>query len=661
MATYATGGGEEELCSFELFECSVCLESLINKQPRLLSCGHTFCTPCLEQLSRRNTVKCPKCRSTTKLQLGGVKALAKNNDLSKMKEREKEISERIRCEYFCQMCRKKDAGKVEYFCTMCPKGLTCQSCYNKHQIIPALKSHTILPIEKTIQEEKLNETCEEHGEVLEHFCPECKEPICIVCTCDPQHEEHCDKIVDFKTGLKEEKESMNKVSRDVREYGRKIEKCVGMLKEDMDSLKESKNDLSSKCKDVESMLNLVKQLLNNITELDQPSITACEEMNTHSANVQFQITQINTLNQKSDMDFIQSAKDCLRNCDRIKSDVETDLNKAFVIHDNIKETIKKVNDVVHGTEKEMCLEDRVQVQDQVNVKFKMGKQTKSELVQQDARLAEVSESGNPHLLLDVKPGKFFVMESPLQVVSVGDGTAILIDKHLSYIQRIYYEGNIVIKYQIQNKNVKYKCASVHGGYLFVATSDNAITKMSLDGSGCTMSWEPQGLKSIKHISAIRDNVILISEEGKNGRILEYDMEAKSITQRVSDIWVAGNIGVVQSDTDTKYIVGCYMYQGLDKYIPDIETKIYNKSWNLISTLDKNPGINKMGDLQGLTVTHGGKVLIACGNTIHEYGLNGSYVKKMLDKDKLNHIQDITYSGGYLWVLEKDPFCIKIFK
>ena len=38
----ATGGAaDEELCSFELFECSVCLESLINRQPRLLTCGHT--------------------------------------------------------------------------------------------------------------------------------------------------------------------------------------------------------------------------------------------------------------------------------------------------------------------------------------------------------------------------------------------------------------------------------------------------------------------------------------------------------------------------------------------------------------------------------------------------------------------------------------------
>ena len=84
----ATGGlsGEEELYSFELFECSVCLESLINKQPRLLSCGHTFCTPCLQQLPDSNTVNCPKCRSPTQLPPGGVQALPKNTDINKMRE-----------------------------------------------------------------------------------------------------------------------------------------------------------------------------------------------------------------------------------------------------------------------------------------------------------------------------------------------------------------------------------------------------------------------------------------------------------------------------------------------------------------------------------------------------------------------------------------------
>ena len=92
----ATGGAgiEEELYSFELFECSVCLESLINKQPRLLSCGHTFCTPCLQQLSAGNIVNCPKCRSHTQLPPEGVQALPKNTDINKMREREQELSSR---------------------------------------------------------------------------------------------------------------------------------------------------------------------------------------------------------------------------------------------------------------------------------------------------------------------------------------------------------------------------------------------------------------------------------------------------------------------------------------------------------------------------------------------------------------------------------------
>ena len=128
----ATGGatGEEELYIFELFECSVCLESLINKQPRLLSCGHTFCTPCLQQLSEGNTVYCPKCRSPTLLPPGGVQDLPKNTDISKMREREQELS--ARNENFCQMCWKKDA-KVEFFCTSCSKRLICQECYKKHK------------------------------------------------------------------------------------------------------------------------------------------------------------------------------------------------------------------------------------------------------------------------------------------------------------------------------------------------------------------------------------------------------------------------------------------------------------------------------------------------------------------------------------------------
>ena len=265
----ATGGAgvEEELYSFELFECSVCLESLINKQPRLLSCGHTFCTPCLQQLSEGNTVNCPKCRSPTRLPPRGVPALPKNIDISKMREREQEISSRN--EYYCQMCRKRNA-KVEFLCTVCPKGQICQRCYNKHQKIPALKSHQIFPMEKTqiLQEGKHQEKCKEHGELLEYFCPQCEEAICVTCTCDPQHEEHCDQIVDLKTGLKELKASMNKLCETFKDNVKKVEICSEILKQDVDSVKESKKNLTAQCQEIEKFLNQMKRQLQIITEFN---------------------------------------------------------------------------------------------------------------------------------------------------------------------------------------------------------------------------------------------------------------------------------------------------------------------------------------------------------------------------------------------------------
>ena len=308
----ATGGvsGEEELYSFELFECSVCLESLINKQPRLLSCGHTFCTPCLQQLSRGNTVNCPKYRSPTQLPPGGVQAIPKNTDISKMREREQELS--ARSDYYCQMCRKKDAY-VEFFCTACPRGQICQGCYNKHKIIPALKSHQIFPKEKTQIEGKHQEKCKQHGDLLEYFCPQCYEAVCVSCTCDPHHDQHCDQIVDLKTGLQELKQYMNKLCETFKDNVKKVEICSEMLKQDVDSVKESKKDLSAQCQEMEKFLNQMKTQLQIITEFNEPLVSACQEVDIHLAVLKQKMSEIQNLNQDTDGNFIQKSRECRLN------------------------------------------------------------------------------------------------------------------------------------------------------------------------------------------------------------------------------------------------------------------------------------------------------------------------------------------------------------
>ena len=460
----ATGGttGEEELYSFELFVCSICFECLINKQPRLLSCGHTFCTPCLQQLSDGNTVYCPKCRSPTRPPPGGVQPLPKNTDISKMMEREQELS--TRNENFCQMCKNRDA-KVEFFCSSCSKRLICQECYNKHKRIPALKTHKILPIEETLPAEQTHEKCKKHGELLEYFCPQCEEAICVTCTCDPQHEQHCDQIVDLKKGLKELKASMKELCNEFEENAKKIKQCAEILKRDTESIKECKDTLSAKCEEVETILNKMKEQLQIIIELYEPLKNYHQEINTYFKDIQKQMTEIKKLQQGSDIDFIEKVKECRRNCDRVMIDTQMILNRKITFPENMKQNIKIVGDVGQVKRMEVSLKEKLLAKTQSEVAQREEPQIKPDtqhvLRTSQRQTDKKNELNNLELLSEIKPGGPIEMRNILEVVSVGDGTVILVDKELNYLQRINTEGNIVKIYQVAlNKQDDYKSACV---------------------------------------------------------------------------------------------------------------------------------------------------------------------------------------------------------
>ena len=470
-----TGGaaGEEELYSFELFECFVCLESLINKQPRLLSCGHTFCTPCLQQLSEGKTVNCPKCRSPTRVPPGVVQALPKNTDISKMREREQELS--AENEYCCLMCRKRNA-KVEFLCTVCPKELICQECYNKHQRIPALKSHQIFPMEKTQIEGKHHEKCKKHGELLEYFCPQCEEAICVTCTCESQHEEHCDQIVDLKTGLKELKASMNKLCETIKDNIKKVEICSEMLKQDIDSVKESKKNLSAQCLEMEMVLNQMKIQLKFVTEFDEPLVSACQDVDIHLAVLRKHLSEIQNVNQATDGNYIQKSRECRLNCEHIMFETEEILKRKLKFPETMRQNITMIGEVVQVKTKDVCLKDRVESKVKSVQEFKKSVKDPKQ-GPRNPLINEVEKIDNIQLVREIKPGGTVDMRDPIEVVSVEDGTAILVNRRLKYLQRINTEGIVVRKYQVTlNKQFTYRSACVYGNFLFVATSDKVLTK-----------------------------------------------------------------------------------------------------------------------------------------------------------------------------------------
>ena len=354
------------------------------------------------------------------------------------------------------------------------------------------------------------------------------------------------------------------------------------------------------------------------------------------------MTEINNLQQGSDMDFIRKIKECRRNCDGIMNDTKMILNRKITIPEIITHNIKIVGNVWHLKTIEVSLKEKVTTKTQSDVTPREQPQTKPAKQQvlrpRPRQTGKDIELNNLELLSEIKPIETVDMIHPLEVVSVGDGTVILVDKELKYLQRINTEGNIVKIYQVTlSQQAYFKSACVYGKYLFVATSDNVITKMLLDGSGFNIEYKPEGVRTISYISAIGDNFILISEGEWNSRILEYNTGTKQVIQRVtSKLWSPGKVRLILAGDNIKYIVQ-YCQRVSNKWV----VIIYNRGWNLISTKDNDPDV--------LNVTPGGKLLLVHNNRIHEYSQEGWFISELLHRYWFNCILNITYSGGCLWV------------
>ena len=70
----------------DVTECPICTETMVD--PRVLSCIHTFCFKCLDQLWKDKQpgvkVPCPMCRTEVVIPVKGVSSLQKNYFVDKL-------------------------------------------------------------------------------------------------------------------------------------------------------------------------------------------------------------------------------------------------------------------------------------------------------------------------------------------------------------------------------------------------------------------------------------------------------------------------------------------------------------------------------------------------------------------------------------------------
>ena len=93
--------------SFDLYTCEVCLENMLDKNPRLLSCHQSFCSDCLLKLTKNGSILCPTCRESTTLPYNDINMQKVNFVLQKVKEHFDKMH--ASKSLLCQLCRAEPA------------------------------------------------------------------------------------------------------------------------------------------------------------------------------------------------------------------------------------------------------------------------------------------------------------------------------------------------------------------------------------------------------------------------------------------------------------------------------------------------------------------------------------------------------------------------
>ncbi|XP_072163691.1 E3 ubiquitin-protein ligase Midline-1-like [Diadema setosum] len=166
--------------SSQNLECPICL-TLFN-QPKSLTCSHTFCKGCLEQVSQtqpsQQTITCPVCRKGTPLPSGDVSKLQTNVPLSSLVDEVKTKNPT------CTVCETDEEPLAVSYCQDCAKNM-CKSCERAHSAWKPVSNHEVVPVSEVLSGKvplRRRRKCKTHPSADEDcFCTHCRENICSTC------------------------------------------------------------------------------------------------------------------------------------------------------------------------------------------------------------------------------------------------------------------------------------------------------------------------------------------------------------------------------------------------------------------------------------------------------------------------------------------------
>ncbi|XP_033889937.3 E3 ubiquitin/ISG15 ligase TRIM25-like [Acipenser ruthenus] len=178
-------GSKQDLMEDEL-TCPICLE--VFSEPKMLYCGHNFCSSCLENVLRKQEEKgeysCPECSWEFQDKPTPKRNFKLANIVEMFEASQRPSSSEPRKTPGCDFC----SAAAEKTCLTCEMSF-CSQHLKPHLDKPALQLHRLLDPSGELTGLK----CAEHGDVFKLYCSDCRKCVCTLCVVEGEHKTHCIK------------------------------------------------------------------------------------------------------------------------------------------------------------------------------------------------------------------------------------------------------------------------------------------------------------------------------------------------------------------------------------------------------------------------------------------------------------------------------------
>ena len=340
----ATGGA-----TADHLQCSVCLEHYKGRNPRLLSCHHSFCEGCLRELVKHGQISCPSCREMTAVKDGDVTNLTMNFHLLPVLEETRSFEKK------CQFCNLSVAILKCEECTQ----VLCHDCSESHSKVKRFKDHHVLQL------------CVIHYEGVSQICLQCVKPVCFKCLV-LEHQEHEDKVVLYEKGTKLLRENINRmhaqleeniscINEKIKEDDLKIIAAEQMVRK----YKSKQKELEKQTKECKLIIEVIQKQYSDKENIQKER----EEQRAAAENNRKLVNELKMLDKSGDehmlshyVELTKSANTCLGKCvsevkknpSLIATILNINKNKQLVLRPERVTTIRsnktlKLKDVTSGT------------------------------------------------------------------------------------------------------------------------------------------------------------------------------------------------------------------------------------------------------------------------------------------------------------------------